>query len=589
VPTQAAHGKKGCGALGSILLVVVAVAVATVVTAGAASVLTSQTFGAALGALTGGTALTGATAATWAAAGAIGGAVGSIASQGIGAATGLQDKFSWKGVGLAALAGGIGGGLQGLNVVEGASRGAMAINAGARGAISSAVTQGLAMATGLQTKFDWTGVAAAGVGSFASARFGPSGKGFGATLGRSMADGIAEAATRSVIDGTDFGDNILASLPSVVGNTIGNAVANGIAGRTGVTPAYGWADDGASTEFARGAEYLGRMQAGAGTIQQASYDQFITVTAHKASSSFWKILGNIGSGINRLLTGARSSGGSFITGISRAFASVGRAESLNSRAYLAAGQQIATTYRNLDQRYAVTTRLSGGLQTAGGIAEAAVGTAVTAAGIATSELGVGVPIAIGGAVISAHAADQIAAGSRTLLTGRPSLTITNRALQASGMSPTAAGYSDTALSIAFSAGGSLSIRTPLAATSSAGVLAAETAVPRTFTSSDPLVANLANEIEAAYPGHVVGVNVPVRNAAGQLVTDADIQLQNAIIQVKSGGGKGLTSQVLRTEQATGMPTIGYGPTLKPSVVRSINQAGGLVTTDKGLLIEVVKP
>ena len=120
-------------------------------------------------------------------------------------------------------------------------------------------------------------------------------------------------------------------------------------------------------------------------------------------------------------------------------------------------------------------------------------------------------------------------------------------------------------------------------------LAAETAVPRTFTSSDPLVADLADEIEAAYPGHVVGVNVPVRNAAGRLVTDADIQLQNAIIQVKSGGGKGLTGQLLRTEQATGMPTIGYGPTLKPSVVRSINQAGGLVTTDKGLLIEVVKP
>jgi hypothetical protein len=119
--------------------------------------------------------------------------------------------------------------------------------------------------------------------------------------------------------------------------------------------------------------------------------------------------------------------------------------------------------------------------------------------------------------------------------------------------------------------------------------AAESAAPRTFTSGDPLVADLANEVEAAYPGHVVGVNVPIRDATGQLVTDADIQLQNSIIQVKSGGGKGLTSQVLRTEQATGMPTIGYGPALKPSVVNSINQAGGLVTTDKGLLIEVVKP
>lgn len=83
--------------------------------------------------------------------------------------------------------------------------------------------------------------------------------------------------------------------------------------------------------------------------------------------------------------------------------------------------------------------------------------------------------------------------------------------------------------------------------------------------------------------------MPIRSSAGKLVTDADIQLQNAIIQVKSGGGKGLTSQLLRTDQATGVPVIGYGPTLKPSVVRSINQSGGLVTTDRGLLIEVVKP
>jgi hypothetical protein len=67
------------------------------------------------------------------------------------------------------------------------------------------------------------------------------------------------------------------------------------------------------------------------------------------------------------------------------------------------------------------------------------------------------------------------------------------------------------------------------------------------------------------------VNVPVRIAAGQLVTDADILLQNAVIQVKSGGGKGMTSQLGRTEKATGLPTIGYGPTLKPSVVNGINK------------------
>ena len=113
--------------------------------------------------------------------------------------------------------------------------------------------------------------------------------------------------------------------------------------------------------------------------------------------------------------------------------------------------------------------------------------------------------------------------------------------------------------------------------------------PRTFSSSDPLVADLANKIEAANPGHVVGVNVPIKNAAGDLVTDADILLQNAAIQVKSGGGKGLASQIVRTEQATGLPTIGYGPTLKPSVVKNIQNSGGLVTKDEAVLLEVIKP
>ncbi|HEX2873267.1 MAG TPA: RHS repeat-associated core domain-containing protein, partial [Polyangiaceae bacterium] len=112
---------------------------------------------------------------------------------------------------------------------------------------------------------------------------------------------------------------------------------------------------------------------------------------------------------------------------------------------------------------------------------------------------------------------------------------------------------------------------------------------RAFSSSDPLVGALANAIEKAYPGHVVGVNVPMRNAAGQLVTDADILLQNAVIQVKSGSGKGLTTQLLNTQGATNLPVIGYGPDLGGSVVKGIQANGGLVTRDQDLLIQLVAP
>ena len=92
---------------------------------------------------------------------------------------------------------------------------------------------------------------------------------------------------------------------------------------------------------------------------------------------------------------------------------------------------------------------------------------------------------------------------------------------------------------------------------------------------------------------MVDVNVPLKDASGKLVTDADILLQNAVIQVKSGGGKGLTTQVLvNTPRGTDLPVIGFGrfgPDLKGSVVKGIESNGGLVTRDAELLLEVVRP
>jgi hypothetical protein len=105
-----------------------------------------------------------------------------------------------------------------------------------------------------------------------------------------------------------------------------------------------------------------------------------------------------------------------------------------------------------------------------------------------------------------------------------------------------------------------------------------------FDSTDPYVTDLAKQIEAAYPGHVVGVNVPVYDSAGKLVTDADIMLRNAAIQVKGGNGAGLTRQLEITERATGLPTLGYGPNLGPSIMRST-----FSTNSSQLIIDVVKP
>jgi hypothetical protein len=51
------------------------------------------------------------------------------------------------------------------------------------------------------------------------------------TIINSVARSLAGAATRSLIEGTDFGDNIIATLPTIIGSTIGNFVAGRITGR----------------------------------------------------------------------------------------------------------------------------------------------------------------------------------------------------------------------------------------------------------------------------------------------------------------------------------------------------------------------
>ena len=125
-------------------------------------------------------------------------------------------KFDWGAVAMAAVSAGVSAGLG--EVIQGADIGSQFL----RGALGSAITQGIGVATGLQKQFDWAGVAAAGVSSGVSAAVG------GGPAGAFIGD-VFGAATRSVITGTDFGDNLLAVLPSAIGSTIGNAVAGSIA------------------------------------------------------------------------------------------------------------------------------------------------------------------------------------------------------------------------------------------------------------------------------------------------------------------------------------------------------------------------
>jgi len=118
--------------------------------------------------------------------------------------------------------------------------GSAAVNAAIRGAVGSIITQGVDVATGLQKKFDWAGVAAAGVGAGIGQLVSDALPGAAhyesphalqidyipatpTNLALSgMAGTIASAATRSLVNGSDFGDNIVAALPDMIGNIVQN-------------------------------------------------------------------------------------------------------------------------------------------------------------------------------------------------------------------------------------------------------------------------------------------------------------------------------------------------------------------------------
>jgi YD repeat-containing protein len=254
-PTSAKPPKHNkCGAFGQILLAAIAIAVTAALTGPLAGAVGSFLAG-------GGTVAAGSAAAIGGGiiGGALAGAAGSIVSQGFGVATGLQQGFSWKGVALAALSGAVGGGMGavgklGTTAAAGLKAGQSLTTFGkfanfigssgflsgvARGVATSAISQGVGVVTGLQDKFDWAGVAAAGIGSGVTSAIGVDpishlNRSIGAYLsnvGAGMASDIADAATRSVIDGSDFGDNLLAALPDIIGQTIGGIIADGVSGR----------------------------------------------------------------------------------------------------------------------------------------------------------------------------------------------------------------------------------------------------------------------------------------------------------------------------------------------------------------------
>ena len=158
-PQAAAARHNKCGAFGAIMLAAVAIAVVAVVGPAIIGLAANPLTGAAATGLTGVLGGAGAAAGSAAAIGAgvigggIAGAAGSIISQGVGRRHGVAGQvFSWKGVALAGISGAVGGGLRGFDAFSKLGGATSFVNDVARGALGSAISQGVGVATGLQSE-----------------------------------------------------------------------------------------------------------------------------------------------------------------------------------------------------------------------------------------------------------------------------------------------------------------------------------------------------------------------------------------------------------------------------------------------------
>jgi len=211
MPPPPHHG-GGCGGFGQLLVLVVAIVV-TIYTAGAAAEVLAPAastgagaFSTGLGVLTGTASVSTGVAVT---AGAVGAAVGSVVSQGVGIAIGEQSSFNWGAVASAAVTGGIGAGLARSGVL-GEAADALDIPSAAEpvfdAAVNSAANQAVDIALGQQNGFSWAAVAASAAAAPIANELGKeAGSAVGDELQSSAIGDFTQKLTTGEVNGIAYG------------------------------------------------------------------------------------------------------------------------------------------------------------------------------------------------------------------------------------------------------------------------------------------------------------------------------------------------------------------------------------------------
>lgn len=167
---------------------------------------------------------------------AIGGAVGSAVAQGVAIAAGLQDKFSWGAVAMGAIGSGVAAGLTGTGAVLGRLSSGGIPQSMAAGALGNLATQGLGVLAGAQDSFDWKSVAVSAIAApIARAAGGrvkqallPAGERF-AEVGGSVAGTFGAGAVRQLVYGGKADFTSIAA--DAFGNALGDAIVDTQSGR----------------------------------------------------------------------------------------------------------------------------------------------------------------------------------------------------------------------------------------------------------------------------------------------------------------------------------------------------------------------
>ncbi|MES2534839.1 MAG: LysM domain-containing protein, partial [Pseudomonadota bacterium] len=249
-PPVRQQGDSGCGTLGIIIMVVVTIVVAIY----AREALSSLE-------------------PLWAA--VLGSMAGSAAGQMVGMALGVQEDFSWKAVALAGLSAG---------VTQGVGSGSIdPWVKGLEAAAGSVATQGIAVITGLQEKFDWRAVTAlavaAGMGEWAGQQLAPAaGQALTETerAARRILTGLASNVSRQMVKGGAV------TWTDVAADAFGNALGSSVAQNRSQSQQ----EELASTWNAQNQAALDRAVAGPGYSEGDYWNSAARTTADQYADTF---------------------------------------------------------------------------------------------------------------------------------------------------------------------------------------------------------------------------------------------------------------------------------------------------------------